>query len=131
MFRIVAVVSALSLGQSGSPVQAQVIYPAIPVAGPPVQVLYPVVPVHTYQVQFRQWDWRERSFSNPFDAQEFAFMKRSEGFETVLIRHTFHTHVRYRLPVWVTYRTVSSHHLAHEYARHLQSRGYETRVVHY
>ena len=107
------------------------IYPAVPAFYPPVQGVYPVVPVHTYQVQYRQWEWRERSFSDPFEAREFEFIKRSQGFETVTIRHTFHTHVRYRLPVWATYRTVSSHHLAHELTRHLQSRGYETRVVHY
>jgi hypothetical protein len=131
MFRNFAIVTALSLGLSGSTVRAQVILPGVPAINPPVQVLSPVVPFRVFQVQVRQLEWRERSFANPFDAREFALVKRSEGFETIMIRHTFHTHVRYRLPLWTTYRTVSSHHTAHELVRHLQFRGYEARVVHF
>lgn len=129
MIRNLAIATALSLGITGSAAQAQVILPAVPVINPPVQVFSPVVPFRAFQVQVRQWQWRERSFVNLIDAQEFALVKRSEGFETIAIQHGFHTHVRYRLPLWTTYRTVSSHHAAHELARHLQFRGFETRIV--
>jgi hypothetical protein len=129
MIRNFAIATALSLGITGSAAQAQVILSGVPTINPPVQVFSPVMPFRVFQVQVRQLEWRERSFANPFDAREFALIKRSEGFETITIQHTFHTHVRYRLCLWTTFRTVSSHHAAHELARHLQFRGYETRVV--
>ena len=126
MFRSTLLASALTLGVVAAPAHAQlVVSTVVPVPS------YTVIPVHSYTVQFRALDWTERIFHNPIDAREFELLKRAEGFETMTSRYGCHTQVRYRLPYWQSYRTVSSHHLAGELARHLEYRGYEARIVRY
>ncbi len=126
MLRSAILATAATLAAAASPVHAQVILPVVVSPRPSY-----VIPVSTYTVQFRSLDWTERVFHNPLEAREFELLKRAEGFETRVFLHGYHTHVSYRLPYWQSYRTVTSHHLAHELARSLEYRGFEARVLHY
>jgi hypothetical protein len=126
MLRSAFMATALTVSAVAAPVRAQVILHTVVSTRPSY-----LIPVQTYTVQFRSLAWNERIFHNPVDAREFELLKRAEGFETTIVRHGYHTHVSYRLPYWQSYRTVSSHHFAHELARNLEYRGFEARVIHY
>jgi predicted aminopeptidase len=82
----------------------------------------------TFCVEYRQCQWREREFFDPGQAQGFAERKRCQGFEVAVSQHRNHFDVRFRMPLWQTYRTVFSRHEAHELSHMLRSRGYEVRV---
>jgi hypothetical protein len=105
-------------------------YPAIVAPVVPVAPIYRPVE-HHYHVQWRSLVEDERSFDCHEDAHRFAERKRRQGYEARVIHHRSHFHVRYRLPVWETYRTVAHHREAHDLAAYLRSRGYEARVVHH
>jgi hypothetical protein len=90
-----------------------------------------VVPIIVgFQVQYRQPFWRERRFFSPFEAQEFANRKSSQGFEVLIARHHSHRfEVRYRMPFWHTFQTTPSFGEAALIQRDLLSRGYQVRIV--
>jgi hypothetical protein len=93
-----------------------------------------IVPGHgwhgAYRVEYRQLHWRERTFSNLFEARSFADLKRAQGFQVDIDRHGLHWHVRFRMTQWRTYRVVNSHAVAHRLEHTLESRGFDARVVH-
>lgn len=142
MFRNFAYAAIATLGLAAGAGTADAQFKVNIGIGAPIVAASPVVPVtpiqaapfHAhkhYHVQYRQLVWKERIFDSPFEARHFADFKDSEGFETILVRHGYHWHVRYRLLGWRTFRTVSSHAYAHELERLLEFRGFDARVIHH
>lgn len=84
-----------------------------------------------YHVQYRQMQWQEQCFGNPYEAAQFEACKRADGYEVRSYSQGRHVTVSYRLPIWTNYRTVTSHRLAHDLERRLEAQGYQARVVHH
>jgi hypothetical protein len=85
-----------------------------------------------YHVEYRFFNWQERTFYNHAQAHRFEDSMRSRGFEVRPVEHHgSHYHVSWRLPNWTNYRTVDCHEQAHELEAWLRSRGYEARVEHH
>jgi len=98
------------------------------VAAAPTQASPP--PSH-YQVLYCSPAWQERVFDSHWRAHRFEDLRRAQGFETQLIHHGHHFHVRYRLCDWRTYRSVPSHYSALELEGVLRGRGYQVRIAPY
>jgi hypothetical protein len=84
-----------------------------------------------FHVKYRLPTWQERTFDSRIEAERFAELKRSQGFEVRVERHGDHFHVRYRMTDWRTYRTVYSHALAHQIQDMLRDRGFQVEVAHH
>lgn len=97
---------------------------------PKAEALVPGIGWHTYRVEYRQLQWRERTFANFGNAHSFADLKRAQGFQVDVDRHGTHWHVRFRMPYWRTYRVVYSHAAAHDLECELEHRGFDARVAH-
>ena len=87
----------------------------------------------SYHVQFRQPEWREQVFDDPYALDEFVQDKKSNGWEVRVIRSGYDQHrVQYRLRNWGGSRFLPSMWEARQWAQELEAtQGLQTRIVPY
>lgn len=86
-------------------------------------------PGRTFRVEYRNPQWQQQIFFNQFAAQQFANLKRAQGYQVDVDRHGSHFHVRYRMVRWQLYRVVNNQRDARDLERFLERQGFDARVI--